>query len=122
MSGQVLLNETGTEVNVDLHQWRIADATKAVNLSGLDDQNVACAGFEFLSVDGPEAATFPHDLDFIIRMTMGPRATSRERAEEKHGDVYITVIGPDELVRAALKGQVLLTNTVHPAAAPVRRC
>jgi hypothetical protein len=55
-------------------------------------------------------------------MTMGPRAASGERAEEKHGDVYITVIGPDELVRAALKGQVLLTNAVHPADAPARRC
>jgi hypothetical protein len=28
MSGQILLNETGTEVNVDLHERRIADARK----------------------------------------------------------------------------------------------
>jgi hypothetical protein len=122
MSGQILLDETGTEVNVDLYEWRIADATKAVNLAGLDDQNVTCAGFEFLSVDGPEAATFPHKLDFIIGMTMRSRTTAGEGAEEKHGDVHVPVIGPDELVRAALKGQVLLTNAVHPADAPVRRC
>jgi hypothetical protein len=52
-------------------------------------------------------------------MTMGARTTAREGAEEEHGDVDIPVVGPDEVMRAALKWQVLLTNAVHPGSAPM---
>jgi hypothetical protein len=57
-------------------------------------------------------------MDFVVRMTMGSWTTPGEGAEEEHGDVHIAVVGPDEVVRAALKRQVLLTNAVHPADAP----
>jgi hypothetical protein len=94
---------------IELDQGRVANAAEAVDLAGLDDENVARPGFEFLSIDGPETPAFPHELDFIIRMTMGSRATP-----------HVAVIGPDELVRASLKRQVLLTKAVHPADTPSR--
>ena len=99
---------------VDLDEGRLTNAAEAMDLPGLDDQNVTRAGFEFLAVDGPETATFPHELDFIVRMTMGPGTTPREGAEEEHGDIRVAVVGPDKVVRATLKGQVFLTDTVHP--------
>jgi hypothetical protein len=104
---------------IDLDQGRVTNAAKAVDLTGLDDKDVTCTGFEFLSVDGPETTALSHELDFIVRMTMGSRTTPGESAEEEHGDIHVAVIGPDEVVRAALKGQVLLTNAVHPADAPM---
>jgi hypothetical protein len=42
------------------------------------------------------------------------RATSGEGGEEKDGDIHVSVVGPNEVVRAALKWQVLLTDAVHP--------
>jgi hypothetical protein len=106
-------------MHVELDQGPVTDAAEAVDLTGLDDQNVTCSGFEFLSVDGPETAAFPHELDLIVRMPVGSRTTPGEGAEEEYGDVHVAVLGPDELVRATLKGQVVLTNAVHRAHAPV---
>jgi hypothetical protein len=107
---------------IELNQGRVTNAAKAVDLTGLDDKDVTRAGFEFLSVDGPETSAFPHELDFIVRMTMGSRTTPRESAEQEHRDIHVAIIGPDEVVRAALKGQVLLTNAVHLADAPMEAC
>ena len=98
---------------IELDEWPVPDAAEAVDLTGLDDENVTRSGFEFLPVDGPETAPFPHELDFIVRMKMGSWTAPREGAEEKHGDIYVAVVGPDEVVRATLKGQVFLTNAVH---------
>jgi hypothetical protein len=102
-------------MDIDLDERRVTNAPEAVYLSGLDDKDVACAGFEFISVDGPETAAFPHELDFIVGMSMGSRTTARKGAEEERGHIHVAVIGPNEVVRAALKWQVLLTNTVHRA-------
>jgi hypothetical protein len=105
---------------IQLDEGRVTNAMEAMDLPGLDDKNVTRAGFEFLSVDGPQTPAFRHELDFIVRMTMGPRTTPGESAEEKHGDIYVAVIGPNESVRAALKGEIFLTDAVHPADAPAR--
>ena len=91
---------------IELDEGRVTNAAEAVDLAGLDDENVTSAGFEFLSVDGPEPVTFPHELDFIVGVTMGPGTAPWERAEEEHRDLHVAVIGPDEVVRAALKWQV----------------
>jgi len=104
---------------IKLDEGCVANAAEAVDLTGLDDKNVPCSGFEFLSVDGPETAAFPHELDFVVRVTMGPWTTPREGAEEESGDIHVAVIGANEVVRATLKGQVLLTNAIHPADAPI---
>ncbi len=65
-------------MHIELHEWRVANAAEAMDLPSLDDENVTCTGLEFLSVDGPQTAAFPHELDFIVRMTMepGPRRSS----------------------------------------------
>jgi hypothetical protein len=106
-------------MHIELDEGCVTNAAEAVDLTGLDDENVTRSCFEFLSVDGPEAAAFPHELDFVVRMSMGARTTASEGAEEEHGDVDITVVGPDEVMRAAMKWQVLLTNAVHPGDAPM---
>jgi hypothetical protein len=106
-------------MDIELDQGPVTDAAEAVDLTGLDDEDVTRSGFEFLSVDGPETAAFSHELDFIVGMTMGPGTTPGKGTEEEHGDIHVAVIRPDELMRAPLKGQVLLTYAVHPADAPV---
>ena len=98
---------------INLDEGCIADAAEAMDLPGLDDKNVTGAGFEFLPVDGPETPAFPHKLDFIVRMTMGPGTTPGKGTEEENGDIDVPVLGSDEAVRTALKRQVLLTDTVH---------
>jgi len=105
---------------INLHEGRVANAAEAMDLPGLDDQDVTGAGLEFLPVDRPEAPAFPDELDFIVRMPMGPGTTPGEGAEEEGRDVDVAVLGSNELVRAALKGQVLLTHTVHPARTPMK--
>lgn len=62
-------------MHIELHEWRVANAAEAMDLPSLDDENVTCTGLDFLSVDGPQTAAFPHELDFIVRMTMEPRTT-----------------------------------------------
>jgi hypothetical protein len=101
--GQVLLNESRIEVDINLDQRGVANAAEAMDLPRLDDKNVTGAGLEFLPVDRPEAPAFPDELDFIVWMTMSPGATPREGAEEKGGDIDVAVLSPNELVRAPLK-------------------
>jgi hypothetical protein len=85
-------------MNVNLDEWRVTDATEAVNLSGLDDQNIPCPRLEFLSIDGPPSAPFPHELHFVVRMAMRPWSFSREGSEEECGDIHIAVVGTNEIV------------------------
>jgi hypothetical protein len=68
--GQVLLNETRTEMDINLDEGRVANAAEAMDLPGLDDKNVTSTGLEFLAIDGPQAPAFPDELDFIVRVTM----------------------------------------------------
>jgi hypothetical protein len=100
-------------MHIELDQGRVTNAAEAMDLPGLDHENITRAGFELLAVDSPEAAAFSHELDFIVRVTMGPRPTPGKGSEEKHRNIHVAVIGADKLVRAALKGQVLLPNAVH---------
>jgi hypothetical protein len=90
-------------MHVELDKWCIADAAEAVNLAGFDDQDVAGAGLELLAVYGPEAAAFPHELDFIVRMTMRSGAAARKSAREENGDVHAAMICTDEAMRTALE-------------------
>jgi hypothetical protein len=54
--------------------------------------------FELLPVDGPETSTFPHKLNFIVRMTMGPMTTPGQGTEEEDGDIDIPMLGSNEAV------------------------
>ena len=42
-------------MDIDLHERRLTDAPEAMDLPGLDDENVTRAGLEFLPADSPEA-------------------------------------------------------------------
>jgi len=105
---------------VDLDEGRVTDAAEAVDLPGLDDENVTGARLELVAVHGPETAALPHELDLIVWVAMRPGPTPGEGAEEEHGDIDVAVVGPDEMVRAALKWQVFLTDTVHPVVSRLR--
>ena len=98
---------------IHLDEGRVPEAAKTVDLPGLDDENVTGSGFEFLSVHGPETATFPHELDLVVRMAMRSGTPPGEGAEQEHRDVHVAVVGADKVMRAALEWQVLLTDTVH---------
>jgi len=74
-------------MDVDLDEGRVTNAAEAMDLPGLDDENVAGAGLELFSIDGPETATFPYELDLVVRVTMRPRATPGEGAEKEDGDI-----------------------------------
>jgi hypothetical protein len=106
-------------MHVDLNQWRITNAVEAVDLSGLDDENVTGTRLELFAVHRPETAPRFHELDFVVRMTMRTRTAARERSKEKHGDIHVTVVGPNELMRAAPEGQIVPANAIHPVDAPL---
>jgi len=91
---------------IQLDERRVTDAAEAMDLPGLHDKNVTGACLELLSVNGPETATVADKLDLIVRMSMGSWATSRKTAEEEHGGVDVSVIGPDEMVRAPFEHRV----------------
>jgi hypothetical protein len=44
---------------------------------------------------------------------MGPWTAAGEGAQEKHRYVHVALISADELVRAALKRQIVMTNAMH---------
>jgi hypothetical protein len=98
---------------VQLNKRRLTNAVKAVDLSGLDDEDVTCAGFELLAVHGPETPAFPHELDFVVRMTMRAGTAAGEGSKEEDGDVHVAIVRPDEMVRAAPEGQIVLANAIH---------
>jgi hypothetical protein len=103
-----------TEMHIDLNERRVASTAKTMDLTGLDDQNVSRTGFEFLTVYYVKASTFPDELHLIVQMPMWSGPPPRQGAEEEGGDVDVAVLRSDELVRATLERQVLLTDSVHP--------
>jgi hypothetical protein len=100
-------------MHVNLDERRIADTLEAVDLAGLDDQDIAGAGFEFVPVHGPQSTAFTHELNFVVRMTVRSGPAARQRAEQIDGDIDVAVIGANKLMRAALKRQILLPNPLH---------
>ena len=98
------MHESRAEMYIHVDEGRVP---------GLDDENVTGFGFELLPVHGPETATFPHELDLVVRMAMGSGTPPGEGAEQEHRDVHVAVVGSDKVMRAALEWQVLLTDTVH---------
>lgn len=100
-------------MDVDLHERGVPDAAEAMDLTGLDHQNVTWTGLEFLPVHGVQPAALPDELNFVIRMAVRPRPLSRSSVEKECTDVHVTLVGADELMSAPPEGQVLLANTVH---------
>ncbi len=50
---QILLDEAQTDLKVESYQWRITNCLNAVDLAGLDDQDVSSAALEGLAAHGP---------------------------------------------------------------------
>jgi len=93
---QILLYESRAEMNVHLDERAIPDDFEAVNLAGLDDENVPSATFKRLSVHGPYSAAFPDKLDLIVGMPVRPRTLARQPAEQKHGDAHVSLLGRED--------------------------
>jgi hypothetical protein len=102
-------------MDVDLDQGLLADALEAVGLPGLDHQDVARAGLELLAIDDVAASAFRQKLDLVIRMTMRPGTPAGQRPEQERRNVDIALVRSDELVRATLEREILLTNAIHAA-------
>jgi hypothetical protein len=107
-------------MKVHRHERAIPDDIEAVNLAGLDDENIPSAAFlrtpvstgaqtslrsrssspQGLQVQTlkPDSAAFPDKLDLIVRMPMRPRTLARQPAEQKHGDTHASLLGPDKFV------------------------
>src|SRR4249920_2659782 len=96
--GQVLLNETRTEVDIQLNERLFADALEAVNLAGLDDENVAGPGLELRAIHCVESATSLNELDLVVGMPMRAWPATRLAVEEEDGDVDVPIVGSNEIV------------------------
>jgi hypothetical protein len=110
---QVLLDESRAEVDVELNERFVADALEAVHLAGLDDEHVAGARLELLSVHRPASATGLDELDLVVWMAVRAGPLAGEAVEEEDRDGDVTVLGADELARAADVGKIVLTDAVH---------
>jgi len=100
-------------MDIELHEWPVADATKAVHLASLDHENVSGTRLERLSVHRVLAAPLTDELNLIVGMAVRSWAAARLPVEEKHGDASIPLVRADELVRASPEGKILLTNAMH---------
>ena len=100
-------------MDIELHEWPVTDAAKAVHLASLDHEDVAGARLERLSVHRVLAAPLTDELNLIVGMAVRSRAAAGLAVKEKHGDASIPLVRTDELVRAPAEGQILLTNAVH---------
>jgi hypothetical protein len=103
-------------VNVYLDQRLVTDAMKAVDLAGLDHQDVSGTRLELLSIHDIVAPAFSQELDLVIGMAMGPGTAAGQGPEQEYRDVDVALVRSDELVRAALEGEILLANAMHAAA------
>jgi hypothetical protein len=109
-------------MHVYLDERLVTDAAEAVDLARLDHKNVPGAGLELLPVHDIKTAAFPEELDLVVGVTVRAGPASRQGSKEEYGDIHVTVLGPHEPMRAALKGEIILTNAVHPMDAPSRKC
>src|SRR5688572_11302375 len=100
-------------MDVELNQTFRTDAAEAVDLTGLDHQDIAGSRLELLAIHGPQPAAFPDELNLVIWVAMRPRTASRGAVEEEHRNVHVAIPGADEVVRAATERQLFLTNAVH---------
>ena len=82
-SVQIFLDELRTDMDIDLHERRIADALEAVHLTRLDDENVARSRLEFLAIHRVEPAALSNELNFVVRMSVRPGALPGLCIEQK---------------------------------------
>src|ERR1043166_7516478 len=100
-------------MNVYLHQRRIAYGLKAVDLAGLDHEDVSRPIIESLTVNGPDPAAFADELDFIVRMEVRAWTRSGLAIEEEYRNPCVTLFCSSKLMRTAHKRQILLSHKMH---------
>jgi len=103
-------------VDVYLDQRLLSDALKAVDLAGLDDQDVSGTRLELLSIHDIMAPALSQELDLVVRVAMGTRPPARQSPEQEHRNVDVALLRADELVGTTLEGKILLTNPMHAIA------
>jgi len=103
-------------VDVYLDQRLLSDALKAVDLAGLDDQDVSGTRLELLSIHDIMAPALSQELDLVVRVAMGTRPPARQSPEQEHRNVDVSLLRADELVGTTLEGKILLTNPMHAIA------
>jgi hypothetical protein len=103
-------------VHVQLNQRLIPDALEAVDLAGLDHQDVSRARLELLSIHHIAAPALSQELDLVVRVAMRTGTPAGQSPEQEHGDVDIALVRSHELVRAALEGEILLANPIYARA------
>src|SRR5687768_10349733 len=100
-------------MHVDLDERLLADAREAVNLTRLDDEDVTGASLELFAIHVVPTAALSHELNLVVGMTVRAGTLPRQRAQQKHRNVHVTLVGADEVVRAPLERQILLANAMH---------
>ena len=110
---QILLNESRTDVNVELQQRLVADVREAVNLACFHDENVACSRFARFAVDDPSSASLLDECDFVVGMPMRSGPAAGRRVDEIHRHRDVALVRTDELMRHADEWKILLTDSVH---------
>ncbi len=91
---QILLDEAGTEVNIDLYERRITNRLETVDLAGLDDKDVASGAFESFAIHGPNSAAFTDELDLIVRMAVRTGSGTRLAMKKEYGNLGVTLLKP----------------------------
>ena len=89
---------------VKLHQRQIADCFETVDLSGLDDKDVATTAFESLATDGPHSAAFTNELNLVIRMPMRTWPGTGLAVEQEDRHTGVALMGSDKLMDTTNKG------------------
>jgi hypothetical protein len=110
---QVLLNEAGTDVDIQLYERRIAGHFEAVDLAGLDDEDVSRAAFKSFSIDGPDATAFTDELDFIIGVPVWARTRARFSLIKKYRNAGVSMISSDEFEGTPNERQIFLADVMH---------
>jgi hypothetical protein len=110
---KILLDELRAQMYIQLYEWDVANATEAVDLAGLDHQDVTCPGFELLTIDLPHTAPLLNELHFIIGVAVRARPTARLAIEQEDGYADLAVACADKMMGAAPERQIRLTYSQH---------
>ena len=96
-----------------MNQCRIADRLEAMDLAGLDDENVSSLALESLAVHRPHSLSLTDELNLVVGMTMRTRSRPGLAMEQEHGNAGVTLLCSDELMRATDEGKAFLADVMH---------
>src|SRR5262245_39808537 len=72
--GEILLNECGAHMDVELHQRLIANRGEGMHLARLDHEHIPSARLERHPIHRPAAAASLNELDLVVRVPVRPGA------------------------------------------------